>query len=68
MLGFLHQHPKRASASRATLRWVICGAAPVPVSLIEAFQVMGIEIRQVYGATETHAGMIRPRSFHLLRR
>jgi acyl-CoA synthetase (AMP-forming)/AMP-acid ligase II len=57
MLAFLYQHPKRATAVRPDLRWVICGAAPVPVSLIEAYQAMGIEIRQVYGATETHGGI-----------
>ena len=29
------------------------GAAPVPVSLIEAYEKLGIEIHQVYGLTET---------------
>ena len=35
----------------------MCGAAPVPVALIEAYAAMGIEIHQVYGATETHGGI-----------
>ena len=30
MLAFMYQHPKRATAARARLRWVICGAAPCP--------------------------------------
>ncbi len=37
----------------STLRWVMSGAAPVPVSLIEQYAGMGIEIHQVYGLTET---------------
>ena len=57
MLAFMYQHPKRATAPRPDLRWVICGAAPVPLSLIDAWQSMGIQIRQVYGATETHGGI-----------
>ena len=35
------------------LRWVMSGAAPVPVPLIKAYEAMGIEIHQVYGLTET---------------
>ena len=37
----------------SSLRWVMSGAAPVPVSLIKTYQAMGIEIHQVYGLTET---------------
>lgn len=37
----------------STLRWILSGAAPVPKSLIEAYQTMGIDIHQVYGLTET---------------
>ncbi len=37
----------------SSLRWVMSGAAPVPVSLINTYQAMGIEIHQVYGLTET---------------
>jgi acyl-CoA synthetase (AMP-forming)/AMP-acid ligase II len=57
MLAFMHQHPKRATAARPRLRWVICGAAPVPVTLIESYLQMGIEVLQVYGLTETHGGI-----------
>ena len=37
----------------SSLRWIMSGAAPVPVSLIETYQALGIEINQVYGLTET---------------
>jgi acyl-CoA synthetase (AMP-forming)/AMP-acid ligase II len=64
MLAFMYQHPKRATCARPNLRWVICGAAPVPVSLIEAWHGMGIQVRQVYGATETHGGICLLTSDH----
>jgi len=57
MLSFMYSHPKRQTTNTSTLRWVVCGAAPVPVTLIEAYAAMGIEIHQVYGATETHGGI-----------
>jgi len=37
----------------SSLHTLISGAAPVPVSLIEAYKDMGIAINQVYGMTET---------------
>ena len=57
MLAMLYQHPKRMTATRPALRWVLCGAAPVPVTLIEAYLALGVEILQVYGLTETHGGI-----------
>ena len=57
MLALMYQHPKRTTTARSALRWVICGAAPVPVTLIEAYLAMGVEILQVYGLTETHGGI-----------
>jgi acyl-CoA synthetase (AMP-forming)/AMP-acid ligase II len=57
MLKFMYDHPRRRTADTSTLRWVVCGAAPVPVTLIEAYAAMGIDIHQVYGATETHGGI-----------
>jgi acyl-CoA synthetase (AMP-forming)/AMP-acid ligase II len=57
MLAFMYQHPKRATAARPVLRWVLCGAAPVPVTLIEAYLALGVEVLQVYGLTETHGGI-----------
>jgi acyl-CoA synthetase (AMP-forming)/AMP-acid ligase II len=57
MLALMYQHPKRTTTARPALRWVLCGAAPVPVNLIEAYLAMGVEILQVYGLTETHGGI-----------
>ena len=37
----------------AQLRWIMSGAAPVPVTLIEAYAALGVEIHQVYGLTES---------------
>lgn len=57
MLNFMIQHPARLSHDYSTLRSILCGAAPVPVSMIEAYAALGIDIHQVYGATETHGGI-----------
>jgi acyl-CoA synthetase (AMP-forming)/AMP-acid ligase II len=53
MLNFMMQVPERHSADLSHLRWIMSGAAPVPVSLIEAYAEMGIAVHQVYGMTET---------------
>jgi len=53
MLNAMLQSPAREAHDRSTLRWIMSGAAPVPVTLIEAFAKMGIEIHQVYGLTES---------------
>ncbi|MCH2171416.1 long-chain-fatty-acid--CoA ligase [Myxococcota bacterium] len=53
MLQFMWVSPLRESSDTATLRWLMCGAAPVPVPLIEHYDSIGIEIHQVYGLTET---------------
>jgi acyl-CoA synthetase (AMP-forming)/AMP-acid ligase II len=49
MLGVYDAEQHDAS----TLRWVMSGAAPVPLELIKTYESMGIEIHQVYGLTET---------------
>jgi acyl-CoA synthetase (AMP-forming)/AMP-acid ligase II len=64
MLAFMYQHPKRGTATRPALRWVLCGAAPVPIALIEAYLALGVEILQVYGLTETHGGICLMSSEH----
>ena len=52
MLQFMLQvRPTRIDLSR--LRWIMSGASPVPVTLIEAYAELGIEIHQVYGLTES---------------
>ena len=53
MLNFMLQVHDPATQPHRDLRWILSGAAPVPVSLIEAYARIGIEIHQVYGLTET---------------
>ncbi len=53
MLNFMLLSPAKDTADYSTLRWIMSGAAPVPVSLIETYAGLGIEIHQVYGLTET---------------
>jgi acyl-CoA synthetase (AMP-forming)/AMP-acid ligase II len=53
MLNAMLQTHDAAAHDTSELRWVMSGAAPVPVSLIEKYAAMGIEIHQVYGLTES---------------
>ncbi len=53
MLNFMLSTFDKESHDISHLRWVMSGAAPVPVPLIKAYEAMGIEIHQVYGLTET---------------
>ena len=53
MLQFMLQSPSLDKVSLDLVRWIVCAAAPVPVSLIEAYAKLGIEILQGYGMTET---------------
>ena len=53
MLNFMLQVPAEARGRTDTMRWCMSGAAPVPVSLIQAYADIGIEILQIYGLTET---------------
>ena len=53
MLQFMQMTFDPEAYDLSTLRWVLSGAAPVPVSLIEAYSALGVEIHQVYGLTET---------------
>lgn len=52
MLNFMLQ-AGHGGRSFSTLRWIMSGAAPVPVSLIHEYIALGIEIHQVYGLTES---------------
>jgi len=47
ILNFMYVHPRRLTTDTSLLRWIACGAAPVPVSLIQAYAAMGIEVRQI---------------------
>ncbi len=52
MLQFMLQvRPERIDLTR--VRWIMSGASPVPVTLIEAYAELGVEIHQVYGLTES---------------
>ena len=53
MLNFMLQVPDYEKYDHSSVRWFMSGAAPVPVSLIESYGELGIEIQQVYGLTET---------------
>ena len=53
MLNFMLAVPELNTVDRSSLRWVMSGAAPVPVSLIERYAKLNIEIHQVYGLTES---------------
>ncbi len=53
MLNFMLQVPGVETFSHPNLRWIMTGAAPVPVSLTQRYMDMGIGIRQVYGLTES---------------
>ncbi len=53
MLNFMLQSPVFKETDYTHLRWIMSGASPVPVTLIHAYDELGIEIHQVYGLTET---------------
>ncbi len=52
MLNFMLQVGDVTRFDYSTLRWCMCGAAPVPEALIEAYAKLGIEVHQIYGLTE----------------
>jgi len=53
MLNFMLQVKVPAAETYAGLRWVMTGAAPVPVSLVKAYDEIGIQMLEIYGLTET---------------
>ncbi|MDH4039079.1 MAG: long-chain-fatty-acid--CoA ligase [Gammaproteobacteria bacterium] len=53
MLGFMLQVPDFQRFDWSSLRAITSGAAPLPVTTINAYLELGIEIHQVYGMTET---------------
>ena len=53
MLNFMRQVYDPAKYKHENVRWLMAGAAPVPVPLIMAYSEIGIDINQVYGLTET---------------
>jgi acyl-CoA synthetase (AMP-forming)/AMP-acid ligase II len=53
MLTFMRQVHDPSVHHHERLRWIMSGASPVPVTLIEAYAEIGVEIHQVYGLTES---------------
>ncbi len=53
MLNFMLQVGDLSRFDFSSMRWMMSGAAPVPVALIKRYAELGIGIRQVYGLTET---------------
>jgi O-succinylbenzoate-CoA ligase len=53
MLQFMQATYDKATHDASALRWVLCGAAPVPVTLIKAYEEIGVEVHQLYGLTES---------------
>ena len=53
MLNFMLQVYDPQIHDCSSVRFCWSGAAPVPVSLIEEYDKLGIEVHQVYGLTET---------------
>jgi acyl-CoA synthetase (AMP-forming)/AMP-acid ligase II len=53
MLQFMQAVYDPQAHDARTLRWVLCGAAPVPVTLVKAYAELGVEVHQLYGLTES---------------
>ncbi|MBL4867606.1 MAG: AMP-binding protein, partial [Pseudomonadales bacterium] len=53
MLNFMLQVPGFDKYDFSSVRAILSGAAPLPVSLIKQYYELGIEIHQVYGLTES---------------
>lgn len=53
MLSFMLQVPDFQRFDWSSLRSITSGAAPLPVTTINAYMELGIEVHQVYGMTET---------------
>ena len=53
MLNFMLQVLDFERFDYSRLRWIMTGAAPVPVALIRRYMELGISVRQVYGLTES---------------
>jgi O-succinylbenzoate-CoA ligase len=53
MLNFMVQVPAAQQTDYSSVRWIMTGAAPVPVALIRKYADMNIGVLQVYGLTES---------------
>ncbi|WP_343601196.1 long-chain fatty acid--CoA ligase [Mycobacterium sp.] len=53
MFLFMSQHPDFAATDLSSVRYLVCGGAPVPEALISRYGARGIPFAQGYGLTET---------------
>ena len=53
MLNFMLQAEAFKRCDYSSVRWIMTGAAPVPVALTEKYDQLGIGVLQVYGLTES---------------
>jgi O-succinylbenzoate-CoA ligase len=53
MLNFMLQADAFRRCDYSSVRWIMTGAAPVPVALTEKYSDLGIGVLQVYGLTES---------------
>ncbi len=53
MLNFMLQTGGQERCDYSTVRWIMTGAAPVPVALTRRYADLGIGVLQVYGLTES---------------
>lgn len=53
LLQFMLIAPEREQYSMDSIRWIATGAAPVPVSLLNEYEKIGIALHQAYGLTES---------------
>jgi len=53
MLNFMLQVPDLDEFDTDTLRYILSGASPLPVNLIQAYDNMGVAVHQIYGLTES---------------
>lgn len=52
MLQYMAMIPGAENRDLSSLKYLICGGAPVPQALIQAYGAKSIDVYQVYGATE----------------
>lgn len=53
LLQFMLMTPEFEKTDMSSIRWIATGAAPVPVSLLNEYEKLGIMIYQAYGLTES---------------
>ena len=58
MFAALSESPRWAEADLSSVRLLLCGGAPVPTSLINAYHERGLSFVQGYGMTETAPGAL----------